>query len=87
MIMRLIEMIKQGQYTTERGQSTWNRMGNYWMDGGTIYDFGNGVTLKTYTGEYWFLRVDGNLVRLPVDDMEITVAFAEQRQSKARSLF
>jgi len=85
--MKILQMIEAGQYNRTEEPGTWNRMGSYMMRGGTRYDFGDGVSLKTYTGSHWFLYVDGELQKLPVSHEALTAAFEKSRGAKVQAMF
>lgn len=87
--MKLIELIERGEYNKYKESGNWNRMNSYMQEGATVYDFGDGLTLRTYTYKDWFIELDG--VHMYKDDIGITddminTAFDIGRKTKLKKL-
>lgn len=89
--MKILKMIREGQYTKSQEAGEWNRMGSYMMKGAYVYDFGNDIALHTYNDEYWWLYINGDLVSYKdcpetLSNDTINEAFADAKKAKLKSI-
>ena len=81
--MKLLHLIEQGKYSRGKEPAEYNKFGCR-LEGADIYRFDNGISLHTYTGDSWFLYIDGTLVSKPTElsDAKISAAFERARTKK-----
>ena len=86
--MKLLPLINQGEYRRYKERPDINGFGQM-LPGADGYDFGNGINLKTYTGNSWFLYIDDKYISLSdvgLSDADVTKAFDDVIASKLKGI-